>query len=103
MDSIGVWEKILSVRANPVYEMQVWDASSNAFISFEKNQEPIAHVVENDLVLDSVYKSLTSLPNVHVQYDSRIENIRLPATETDTASVFLKSGEQFTCNLLVSE
>lgn len=103
LDQIGVWPKIQSVRANPVYDMQVWDASSNAFITFEKGAtDPIAHVVENDLVLDSVYKSLDTLANITVQYDSRIENFKLPSNESDSASVFLKSGDEFSCKLLVS-
>lgn len=83
--------------------MQVWDASSNAFITFDKGSDPIAHVVENDLVLDSVYRSLDPLSNISVKYDSRIETFKLPENEQESASVFLKSGEEFSCKLLVSE
>ena len=81
---------------------QVWDASSNAFITFNRNEEPLAHVVENDLVLDSVFQSIEPLSNVTVKYDSRIENFRLASEESESGSVFLKSGEEFSCNLLVS-
>lgn len=81
----------------------MWDASSNAFITFDKGSDPIAHVVENDLVLDAVYKSLAGCPSVTVKYNSRIENFKLPSKETEKGSVFLKSGEEFSCDLLVSE
>lgn len=101
LDSIGIWDQIKSKRANPVYDMQVWDASSNAFITFDSGHDPIAHVVENDLVLDCVYKSLQPLSNVTVKYDSRIENFNLTKDERQPSSVFLKSGEEFSCSLLV--
>lgn len=82
--------------------MQVWDASSNAAITFNHDNfsDNVAYIIENDLVLDSLYKELESAKNVQIKNLAKIEEVNL---ENDTTrSLKLKGGEELTCELLVS-
>ncbi|KAL5283480.1 COQ6 family protein [Megaselia abdita] len=99
--NIGVWEKISAARFKPVKQMQVWDASSNASITFNHDNfsENVAYIIENDLVLDSVYKELESAKNVQIKNLAKIEDVDLEGLATK--SVKLKGGEEFTCDLLI--
>lgn len=65
--------------------------------------DSVACVVENDLMLESMYRQLNHLPNVQVRNDSRLQSCRLPKDGAPKSEVSLKSGEVFTCDLLVSK
>lgn len=82
--------------------MQVWDASSNASITFNHDNfsDNVAYIIENDLILDSVYKQLGSVENVHIKNSAKIENVDLE--NAITRCVKLEGGDEFTCDLLVS-
>lgn len=103
MRRIGAWDHITSVRYKTVNQMQVWDACSDAHITFRHDNpdQAVAHIVENDVVLEAVYKQLENLPEVEVKNQSRLVTCNLPKSEDETPSVELKSGENLTCELLV--
>lgn len=83
---------------------QVWDAISNEVIHFNHPNfnDKVACIVENDLMLEALYKQLTNLLNVQVKNESRLESCKLPKDGSGKSEVSLKSGEQFSCDLLVS-
>lgn len=82
--------------------MQVWDASSNASITFNHDNfsDNVAYIIENDLILDSVYKQLETVENVHIKNLSKIGDVDLE--NAIKRCVKLEGGEEFTCDLLVS-
>lgn len=100
--NIGVWDKITSVRFKPVKQMQVWDGSSNASITFNHDDfsANVAYIIENDLILDSVYTELESAENVLIKNLAKIEHVDLESPTT--RRVKLNGEEEFTCDLLVS-
>uniref|UniRef100_A0A182W408 FAD dependent oxidoreductase domain-containing protein n=1 Tax=Anopheles minimus TaxID=112268 RepID=A0A182W408_9DIPT len=56
MKTIGAWEEIEQTRVKPVLKMQVWDACSDALITFNYDDfsENISWIVENDVLLATV-------------------------------------------------
>jgi hypothetical protein len=64
--------------------------------------EQVACIVENDLILESLYDQLKNLLNVQVKNLSRLEACKLPKDGVKKSEVTLKSGEEFSCDLLVS-
>lgn len=83
----------------------MWDAISGETIHFNHPNfsDKVACIVENDLILESLYKQLDNLLNVQVKNESRLESCKLPKDGAKKSEVTLKSGEQFSCDLLVSE
>jgi 2-polyprenyl-6-methoxyphenol hydroxylase-like FAD-dependent oxidoreductase len=85
-----------------MFLLQVWEASSDAVLSFTNPlmQTEVAHIVENDVLLDAVTRQLnqTSTP---IRYNCKIDSCDLNH-EDNRPRVKLQSGEQLSCNLLVS-
>uniref|UniRef100_A0A1B0CV72 Ubiquinone biosynthesis monooxygenase COQ6, mitochondrial n=1 Tax=Lutzomyia longipalpis TaxID=7200 RepID=A0A1B0CV72_LUTLO len=101
LSTIGAWNHISSVRYKEIKEMQVWDAMSDAFITFNNQEQELAYIVENDLIVDAALKTLENIQNVRIEYNSSIEECSLPAGNEMLTAVTLKDGRRITCNLLV--
>jgi 2-octaprenyl-3-methyl-6-methoxy-1,4-benzoquinol hydroxylase len=104
LKKLDAWNHIESIRCKHIMQMQVWDAISNETIHFNHPNfnDKIACIVENDLILEALYKQLSNLLNVQVKNLSRLEACKLPKDGVQKSEVTLKSGEQFSCDLLVS-
>ncbi|XP_014477633.1 PREDICTED: ubiquinone biosynthesis monooxygenase COQ6, mitochondrial isoform X2 [Dinoponera quadriceps] len=103
LSSLGVWQHIEEVRYCPVKKMQVWDACSDAMITFNEDYlyNELAYIVENDLLLHAVNKQLSQKENVTVIYNSKVAEIKLPNTIERYTTIELKSGKQYRTRLLV--
>lgn len=85
--------------------MQVWDALSDTEIVFNHDNpaDDVCYIVENDLVIDSVLKSLNGCDSVKIENNSKIGGCTLANNSpVGKSSVTLKSGETIECDLLVS-
>jgi ubiquinone biosynthesis monooxygenase Coq6 len=104
LKKLDAWSHIESIRCKHIMQMQVWDAISNETIHFNHPNfnDKVACIVENDLILEALYRQLSNLLNVQVKNQSRLETCKLPKDGAQKSEVTLKSGEQFTCDLLVS-
>lgn len=105
MRTIGAWEEIERTRVKPVLKMQVWDACSDALITFNYDDfaENISWIVENDVLLASIYRQLEGVPNVRVRYSSKLASCELIRDGADRSTVRLADGETLKCDLLVSD
>jgi len=87
--------------------MQIWDAASDATITFGKADlsENLAFIVENDLILDAltVEAETTLKDRIDIMYGSKITNYVLPEAEDVAAQVTLDNGSQLTADLIVCE
>lgn len=102
MKSINAWNHISKTRYQPVQHMQIWDANSEAHILFRSNStNPLAYIVENDLVLDAVYSQLNDLHNVTIINGSKVKQVSLHEKPNNTSIVILESGEKFSSDLLI--
>lgn len=64
----------------------------------------MCYIVENDLMIDSALKILQTCSNVEIKNNSRIESCILANNNDGKQSlVTLKSGENYGCDLLVSQ
>uniref|UniRef100_A0A182PFC6 FAD dependent oxidoreductase domain-containing protein n=1 Tax=Anopheles epiroticus TaxID=199890 RepID=A0A182PFC6_9DIPT len=102
MKTIGAWEEIEQTRVKPVLKMQVWDACSDALITFNYDDfsENISWIVENDVLLASIYRQLESVPNVRVRYASKLASCELIRDGANRSTVHLADGEKLNCDLL---
>lgn len=103
LNQIGAWKHISAVRSAPVQDMQVWDAISDAVITFNRDtsSKVVAHIVENGLLMDAVAKELSQLTNVHIRNEVKINKYSFPQTSAQQVTIELENGEVFTCNLLL--
>lgn len=75
----------------------------NNLLTFD-NDNDLAYIVENDIILGALYKQIQDDENITVHYDSRVNQCNLPKTNKDLASVKLANGETtFETSLLVSK
>lgn len=104
MKTINAWDHIANTRYKPVKHMQIWDSGSDAHISFRPENDlsnPLAYIVENDLILDAVYEQLKDMHNVIILNQSRVEKVILNEQNSHSPSVILKTGETFSSDLLI--
>uniref|UniRef100_A0A182IW11 Ubiquinone biosynthesis monooxygenase COQ6, mitochondrial n=1 Tax=Anopheles atroparvus TaxID=41427 RepID=A0A182IW11_ANOAO len=103
MQSIGAWEEIERTRVKPVLKMQVWDACSDALITFNYDDlsENISWIVENDVLLASIYRQLATVPSVDIRYSAKLAACELIRDGAAKSTVQLASGERLCCDLLV--
>ncbi|XP_019940091.1 ubiquinone biosynthesis monooxygenase COQ6, mitochondrial [Paralichthys olivaceus] len=109
LSGIGVWEHISQMRCKPYKRMQVWDACSDALITFDKEnlQDEMAYIVENDIVVAALTKQLDSLSdNVQVKYRSKVVKYKWPMPQQAAESipwvqVKLANGETLQTKLLI--
>uniref|UniRef100_A0A665WZF6 Ubiquinone biosynthesis monooxygenase COQ6, mitochondrial n=1 Tax=Echeneis naucrates TaxID=173247 RepID=A0A665WZF6_ECHNA len=109
LSGIGAWEHITEMRCKPYKRMQVWDACSDALITFDKEnlQEEMAYIVENDIVVASLTKQLDSMSdNVQVEYRSKVVKYRWPrphhmAESIPWVQVTLANGKTLQTKLLI--
>ncbi|MGH0169351.1 UNVERIFIED_CONTAM: hypothetical protein FKN15_073311 [Acipenser sinensis] len=109
LSGIGAWDNILNMRCKPFNRMQVWDACSDAMITFDKEnlEDEMGYVVENDVVMAALTKQLDAvLDQVKVQYRSRAVRYTWPlpyqtAESNPWVQVELASGQQLQTKLLI--
>ncbi|XP_076463518.1 ubiquinone biosynthesis monooxygenase COQ6, mitochondrial-like [Babylonia areolata] len=81
LSSFGAWQEIEQMRCQPVRRMQVWDACSESMIAFSKEDmtEPLAYIVENDVILGAIMRRLRSAPNpVEVRFKTSAKAFNIP-------------------------
>ncbi|CAG10598.1 unnamed protein product, partial [Tetraodon nigroviridis] len=108
LSSVGAWEHITGMRFKPYKRMQVWDACSDALITFDKEnlQEEMAYIVENDVVVAALTKQLDTLSdNVQVKYRSKVVKYVWPmphqADAVPWVKIKLASGDTLQTKLLI--
>ncbi|KAG2457525.1 COQ6 monooxygenase, partial [Polypterus senegalus] len=108
---VGAWDHILNMRCKPFKRMQVWDACSDALITFDKGnlEDEMGYVVENDVIVAALTKQLDSLKGqVQVRYRSRVVKYTWPppyhvAERSPWVQVELANGQQLQTKLLPTE
>ncbi|XP_052744046.1 ubiquinone biosynthesis monooxygenase COQ6, mitochondrial [Bicyclus anynana] len=108
MNSIDVWPHVENMRLQPVRHMQVWDACSEALISFSSSDildDDVAYIVENDVLLEAINKELKSnaIQNVDIVYGAKIAGYDSPkALGREMRNlVKMENGDCYSCDLLI--
>ncbi|XP_073442813.1 ubiquinone biosynthesis monooxygenase COQ6, mitochondrial isoform X2 [Dendrobates tinctorius] len=84
LSSIGAWDHICAMRLKPVKRMQVWDACSDALITFDnEGMADMGYIVENDVITSALTRQLDTMSDsVEVQYRSRAVRCTWPAPDS---------------------
>jgi len=107
LKDIGAWDMIQEHRCNPIYKMRVWEACSDASITFESDDgEPLSFLVENDLTQMSLNAAMEACPNVTVLHGAKVDKYSIPgackeAVPDDKVFVHLSNGDVVETQLLV--
>ncbi|XP_032804006.1 ubiquinone biosynthesis monooxygenase COQ6, mitochondrial isoform X2 [Petromyzon marinus] len=81
LDHVGAWDHVCDMRSKAFKRMQVWDACSDALITFDKEDlvEDMGYVVENDVVMAALTRQLETLSDhVSVLYKTRVVKYEWP-------------------------
>uniref|UniRef100_A0A6Q2XKQ4 Ubiquinone biosynthesis monooxygenase COQ6, mitochondrial n=1 Tax=Esox lucius TaxID=8010 RepID=A0A6Q2XKQ4_ESOLU len=109
LTGVGAWDHIMNMRYKPYQKMQVWDACSDALITFDKEnlQDEMAYIVENDIIVAALTKQLENLSDhVRVQYKSKVVKYTWPKSHQVEDSipwvqVTLANGQTLQTKLLL--
>nr|XP_055028428.1 ubiquinone biosynthesis monooxygenase COQ6, mitochondrial [Misgurnus anguillicaudatus] len=109
LSGLGAWDHIVKMRCKPYNKMQVWDACSDALITFDKEnlQDEMAYIIENDVIVASLTKQLQTLSDhVDVRYRTKVVKYTWPrpyhmAESIPWVQVTLASGKTLHTKLLI--
>ncbi|XP_011505324.1 PREDICTED: putative ubiquinone biosynthesis monooxygenase COQ6 [Ceratosolen solmsi marchali] len=103
LSNIGAWKHIQSHRFTPIVKMQIWDAYSDAMLTFNDDylSQALAYIVENDLLLHAVHTQLSKKKSVTIINNAKVEHINLSNNIGIDSNILLKSGENFKAKLLI--
>uniref|UniRef100_A0A8C8CGP4 Ubiquinone biosynthesis monooxygenase COQ6, mitochondrial n=1 Tax=Oncorhynchus tshawytscha TaxID=74940 RepID=A0A8C8CGP4_ONCTS len=109
LSGVGAWDHIMNMRCKPYQKMQVWDACSDALITFDKEnlQDEMAYIVENNIIVAALTKQLENLSDqVRVQYKSKVVKYTWPkshqvADAIPWVQVTLANGQTLQTKLLI--
>lgn len=72
-------------------------------MEFDNNAgEPVAYIVENDILINAVEKQLKNFSNVTVMNGMGVEQYKLPRDSSEGVELLMTNGDSISCNLLVS-
>ncbi|XP_023313056.1 ubiquinone biosynthesis monooxygenase COQ6, mitochondrial-like [Anoplophora glabripennis] len=102
LNYIGAWKHIEASRYAAVKRLQVWDAVSDASITFgeEENTDNVSYIVENDLLIAAVNEEVKTVDKVKIQYNARVKDYHLPEYHENVTQITLDNGDTYTCELL---
>ncbi|PFX29411.1 Ubiquinone biosynthesis monooxygenase COQ6 [Stylophora pistillata] len=90
LESIGAWDHICEMRYKPFRRMQVWDACSDAHITFEPGSRDLygskdmGFIIENPVTLEALRKQLKMLHSrVKVLHGTKLKRLSLPDLTKD--------------------
>ncbi|XP_063627907.1 ubiquinone biosynthesis monooxygenase COQ6, mitochondrial [Cydia splendana] len=106
MTSLKAWRHVEDMRLQPVRHMQVWDACSDALITFSSSEildDDVAYIVENDVLQHAVNTELASpdVKNVDILYGAKISGYELAKNNKMDSLVTMENGDCYSCKLLI--
>ena len=99
--NLGVWQGIEKRRFHAFTDMHVWEDISDAEVHFsatEIGEENLGFVVENEVIVASLWESILDNGNIQPIFGEMINKIEL---EKSLAEVSFESGLQLTAKLVV--
>lgn len=99
---IGVWPVIESKRLCQFTDMHVWDDTGSGGIHFDSAEigEPyLGNIIENSVILSSLYERLSSFDNVTLICPANIHDIRYL---DNSAELSLQDNRVISCRLVIA-
>lgn len=100
LDSIGVWQPMVSKRVSPFDRIEVWDSAGGRiqFLASEIGERHLGHVVESSVLTTSLLEAIQDQKNVTLISETKLQSV---VQEPDRACLYLASGEHISCRLVV--
>ncbi|MBT4256542.1 MAG: UbiH/UbiF/VisC/COQ6 family ubiquinone biosynthesis hydroxylase [Gammaproteobacteria bacterium] len=102
---LEIWQGIEEARCCSYRNMKVWDAEGTGAIEFSAddiNQPELGTIIENSLILASLYRCLPDQENLRIGTETIESFQRLDAGQDSTIQIACESGEQYSAKLLVA-
>lgn len=102
LQHLGVWDRILEMRASAYHGMEVWDRDSFGHIAFDDEQQGLAHlghIIENRVIHQALWQRAETLSDITLVSPSELQQVAFGDNE---AFVTLKDGSMMTARLLVA-
>jgi 2-polyprenylphenol 6-hydroxylase len=96
---LGVWDAIVARRISPYEQMRVWHDNPNQALTFDAAESRLAElgwIVENDLILDVLWKSLSGIT---VYRGSAVASYETTATGV---TILLADGREIRTGLIAA-
>ena len=100
-EHLDVWQAMVAQRVSPFREMHVWeqrDAGELHFDSAELSEPYLGHIIENRVILSSLYQRLAQHSNIQLMLGQRCTSMQY---EQDVWQLSLADGESLTAKLVV--
>ena len=98
-----------NVLLGVLFLLKIWESCSNSLITFNQKDlvEQMAYVAENDVILESITRSLATLSDrVEVLYNTKVQHIDIPSLNSSQPNTWvrlkLQDGKSLKTKLLVS-
>ncbi|KRX91014.1 Ubiquinone biosynthesis monooxygenase COQ6 [Trichinella pseudospiralis] len=103
-EKMDCWSDMKNNRVQPVLRMIVWEDCSNAHVTFENptsdSEKPLAYIIENDLMLSSFFKRISSSSNVTFKSETTVKSVKLADSLSDLVTVHFGDSSTVTAKLL---
>lgn len=103
---LGVWQGIIDRRCQPYQQMKVWDAEGTGSISFSAKDihcDELGSIVENRVILESLYQQLRSQSNLEFQAPTSLLSLqKMQVNGAQRIQLELENGIHITTSLLIA-
>lgn len=103
--NIDIWQRVMSQRACPYYQMHVWDAEGTGEMHFDcddLHEDSLGHIVENSVLLKSLREKIAQLDTLEFYGDLAVESVQLNSRASGLTKVVMADGTELTTRLLIA-
>jgi 2-octaprenylphenol hydroxylase len=103
LQSLGVWESIISRRACPYRHMHVWDGEGSGSIDFDAGDldvPALGHIIENSVLTSALLENIESQAELTVFSPALLQGLQ--QEEGGHCCLQLDDGRELSCELLVA-
>jgi len=98
---LGIWQSIQGFRVGRMDNMRVWDQNFSGRVDFsaeEALEQNLGYIVEQKNIMQALHAALNTLPNVHCQVNTHLQQVQKEATQLHCTTTH---SERLSAKLLV--
>nr|WP_310616038.1 FAD-dependent 2-octaprenylphenol hydroxylase [Pantoea cypripedii] len=102
LQKLDVWSTILALRASAYHGMEVWDQDSFGSISFDDEQQGLAHlghIIENPVIHSALWQRASQCSDITLLAPAQLQQVAFGDNE---AFITLQDGSMMSARLLIA-